>query len=233
MGCAPALRGFEKLPGGWMMVAMDRLSDDFETLSHRISSLPGSVFDDMLAKLEKFHAAGYVHGDLRDVNIMVSKSDEKRFMIMNFDWAGHKGEARYPDLVSHKGIKRPVDAQFRKEILADHDLFMLDYITRTRSNPGIAPTKACILVEMAVENEKRVGAHASFISIDLVLIIDNAMEESTVEKWVKQRPSSLLQALRSTFPSSQNLAPKRSLSLTLGQAILECVPSRISILRLG
>ncbi|KAG8217923.1 hypothetical protein J3R82DRAFT_6089 [Butyriboletus roseoflavus] len=119
-------------PGGWMMVVMDKLSNDFETLHYRLSSLPGSVFGDMLAKLKEFHAAGYVHGDLRDVNIMVSKSDKKRFMIMHFDWAGKRGEARYPDLVDHKGTKRPAGARFRKEILAHHDLFMLEYINRAR-----------------------------------------------------------------------------------------------------
>lgn len=46
-------------------------------------------------------------------------------------------------------------------------------------DPSIAPTKGT-LVEMAVENEKRVGACASLIPIDVVLISDNAMKESTV-----------------------------------------------------
>lgn len=47
-------------------------------------------------------------------------------------------------------------------------------------DPTVAPTKGT-LVEMAVENEKRVGKWASFYTINPVLISDNEMKESTAE----------------------------------------------------
>lgn len=92
-------------------------------------------------------------------------------------------------------------------------------------DPNIAPTKST-LVEMAVENEKRVGTPCSSSSIfDSMLISNYTIKVSTVEgpyyvvlfpvyanihavlhsEWIKPRPSCRLQALPSTFPSSLNL----------------------------
>ncbi|KAH7918659.1 hypothetical protein BV22DRAFT_1024235 [Leucogyrophana mollusca] len=133
LGCAPALRGFKKMAGGWSMVVMDRLPDELETLSARNKPLPSSVFADISAKLELFHKAGFVHGDIRDTNIMLSKSDETRFMIVDFEWAGRTGEARYPSCVNYIDIKRPPEARDGKEILADHDIAMLRWIPRLKS----------------------------------------------------------------------------------------------------
>ncbi|KAH0828842.1 hypothetical protein J3R83DRAFT_3312 [Lanmaoa asiatica] len=48
----------------------------------------------MEEKLKAFHHAGFVHGDIRDVNIVVSKTDVTRFMFVDFDWSGRKGEVR-------------------------------------------------------------------------------------------------------------------------------------------
>ncbi|EGO23318.1 hypothetical protein SERLADRAFT_391072 [Serpula lacrymans var. lacrymans S7.9] len=125
LGCAPALRGFEKIAGGWFMVVMDMLPADFEMLSARTGRLPLSVFTDISAKLESLHEAGYVHGDIRDTNIMVSKTNKTQFMIVDFDWAGSIEEARYPAGVNHIDISRPLEARDGKKILKDHDIFML------------------------------------------------------------------------------------------------------------
>ena len=47
-------------------------------------------------------------------------------------------------------------------------------------DPSIAPTKGT-LVEMAVENEKRVGTCPSSIPVDSVLIFNNIIKGSTAE----------------------------------------------------
>lgn len=47
-------------------------------------------------------------------------------------------------------------------------------------DPSVALTKGT-LVEMAVENEKRVGTCASSIPVDIVLIFDNTIKGSTAE----------------------------------------------------
>lgn len=130
LGCAPALRGFEEIAGGWFMVVMDMLPVDFQMLNARRKPFPSSVFADIAAKLRLFHEAGYVHGDIRDANTMVSKSDETRFMIIDFDWAGRTKEARYPIRVNYTDIVRPPGARDGKEILPEHDLEMLDHMAR-------------------------------------------------------------------------------------------------------
>ncbi|KAH7917447.1 hypothetical protein BV22DRAFT_1026316, partial [Leucogyrophana mollusca] len=128
LGCAPVLRGFQKMAGGWSMVVMDRLPDEFETLSARNKPLPSSVFADISAKLELFHKAGFVHGDIRDTDIMLSGLGETRFTIVDFDWARRAREARYPPRVKHIDIKRPPEARDGKEILTDHGMAMLGWI---------------------------------------------------------------------------------------------------------
>ncbi|KAH7907994.1 hypothetical protein BJ138DRAFT_1103866 [Hygrophoropsis aurantiaca] len=88
MECAAQLRGFEGLPG-------DSLSNcDVDFCSSDISLPLINAIND---KLVKMHEAGYVHGDVRDANIMVSKNDEDEacFMLINFSGAGKIGEARY------------------------------------------------------------------------------------------------------------------------------------------
>ncbi|KAG6331143.1 hypothetical protein ID866_7942 [Astraeus odoratus] len=134
LGCAPALRGLEELDGVWYMVIMDMLSG-FELLSYWPARLSSRVFEVMLEKLKEFHDAGFVHGDIRDANIMVSRTDEMRFMFIDFDWAGRVDEVRYPLNVNYTDIVRPAGARGGRNILAEHDLFMLEDIARSKSQP--------------------------------------------------------------------------------------------------
>ncbi|KAI6010235.1 hypothetical protein EDC04DRAFT_809040 [Pisolithus marmoratus] len=124
-GCAPALRGFEKIPGGWFMVVMDDLSNDYETLANM--SVPVPTKSLIRAKLAGFHKAGFVHGDIRDTNIMVSKSDNTQFRIIDFDWAGIAGEVKYPAFLNPE-VRRPEGATDGEFILAEHDDAMLNDI---------------------------------------------------------------------------------------------------------
>jgi len=51
------------------------------------------------------------------------------FMLLDFDWAGPIGEARYPmNLNRSEGIWRPAGARDGTLILADHDIEMLQRI---------------------------------------------------------------------------------------------------------
>jgi len=57
MGFAPQLRGFERLPGGWFMVVMDKLGDEYKAFDFLQNNPPG-----MREPLEKcligLHQAG-------------------------------------------------------------------------------------------------------------------------------------------------------------------------------
>ncbi|KAI6030345.1 hypothetical protein EDC04DRAFT_2880451 [Pisolithus marmoratus] len=123
VGCAPALRGFEKIPGGWFMIVMDVLSNDYETLENQQVSVPTKSL--IRTKLAEFHKEGFVHGDIRDTNIMVSKSDNTQFRIIDFDWAGIAGEVKYPAFLNPE-VWRPEGASDGKPILAEHDDAMLN-----------------------------------------------------------------------------------------------------------
>ncbi|KAF9235048.1 hypothetical protein BU15DRAFT_51885 [Melanogaster broomeanus] len=127
LGCAPILRGFEAIPGGWFMVVMDRLSGEYVELHKIIATAP--PLDSIRKALARLHQKGYVHGDIRTTNIMMSRSDPKIFMLVDFDWAGKIGEVLYPMNVN-RGPKlwRPESAVDGRPIMGDHDNAMLDDI---------------------------------------------------------------------------------------------------------
>ena len=93
-GHAPRLHGYGKLPGNIIRIAMDPVDN-----ATALDSKEGSLDDrknwaDQLTRLvESFHAAGYVHGDLRWPNILVA---DNRMMLIDFDWGGKEGEVFYP-----------------------------------------------------------------------------------------------------------------------------------------
>ncbi|KAG6379809.1 hypothetical protein JVT61DRAFT_10355 [Boletus reticuloceps] len=63
--CAPELQGLQVIPSRWIMVMSGALNLQF------------------------------VHGDIWDVNVMVSENNE--FMFVNLNWSGRVGKAWYPD----------------------------------------------------------------------------------------------------------------------------------------
>jgi hypothetical protein len=85
---APALRGFESLPGGWYMVVMDVVGNDYKHICD--SALAAK---EIFGKVESLHQAGYVHGDLRSTNLVVRTDGRPGFMLLE---AGKIEEVRYP-----------------------------------------------------------------------------------------------------------------------------------------
>lgn len=94
LGMAPKLlyysaeeKGFEKV-GGLDMVVMEFLEEE-----------PGGTWNktrwDQIKKgLEVLHETGFVFGDLRKNNILLLANN--RTMLIDFDWSGKAGKARYP-----------------------------------------------------------------------------------------------------------------------------------------
>jgi hypothetical protein len=126
LGAAPSLRGYEILPGGWIMVIMDFLDQEsYEpmTTSHH------SYFPAIHSIVENFHQAGFVHGDLRSSNILVrSEEGPNPIALLDFDWSGKAGEACYPFKINRKSVRRPDAVRGGQLILADHDKAMLDLL---------------------------------------------------------------------------------------------------------
>ena len=55
--------------------------------------------------LKYLHSFGLCHGDFRPSNILVCKDNSIR--IIDFDWAGEAGVAKYPSFMNHSEIKWP------------------------------------------------------------------------------------------------------------------------------
>ncbi|KAF9219664.1 hypothetical protein BS17DRAFT_855176 [Gyrodon lividus] len=125
MGCAPALLGFESIPGGWFMVVMRALASDYACLDSFQAS------DDCLGRIKdqliQLHGDGFVHGNIRSTNIITLK-DEMKFMILDFDWAGKISKTRYPMNINTTEIYQPEGVVDGALILAGHDIAMLDFI---------------------------------------------------------------------------------------------------------
>lgn len=94
------------------MVVMDLLGDDYDLLSDVGDRAP--FCKKLKTETVELHQRGFVHGDIRPTNIMVKKSGESGIMLLDFDWAGAIGEARYPMNVNMQDIQRPEGA-------VDHD----------------------------------------------------------------------------------------------------------------
>ncbi|KAF8646503.1 hypothetical protein AX16_007180 [Volvariella volvacea WC 439] len=88
--------------------------------------------DALTTFVRALHSKGFVHGDLRNVNVFVRDDDDTGtstdFQLLDFDWAGRVGEVRYPINLNRKTVRRPDGAQDGKEITAEHDLQMLEYM---------------------------------------------------------------------------------------------------------
>ena len=86
MGIAPNLRGFGDIGAGWKMVIMDALDQEYKHFDEDI--LPTDTRELIEKRLVELHQAGFVHGDVRDANIIVRKDNNSGFMVIDFDWSG-------------------------------------------------------------------------------------------------------------------------------------------------
>ncbi|GJJ11078.1 hypothetical protein Clacol_005309 [Clathrus columnatus] len=134
---APRLYGVEKLPGGWMMIIMERMDETWTCLLDlkKQRNKENKALDDnekttiekeVSLCLELLHGATMVHGDIRDTNILVKKDDLSQVRVIDFDWADKEGVARYPKFVNvDPDIGRPKEVEAFGVIKADHDNHMV------------------------------------------------------------------------------------------------------------
>lgn len=111
----------EKIDRGYMDYCDFRRSENFTPV--RASLLR----DGIKATLRQLHDKGLVHGDVRDVNVLVARSGEPKFMLVDFDWAGRMGEVRYPmNVYSGEDLQRPEGAYDGEFITPKYDIQMTD-----------------------------------------------------------------------------------------------------------
>ncbi|PVF93946.1 hypothetical protein CPB86DRAFT_714369, partial [Serendipita vermifera] len=130
---APTLYGFEQLLGGWYMVVMEYLDPQIYRVLESSSDNNPVMIGEINRIVRALHEGGYVHGDIRDVNMMTRRQWEstagaKNVVLLDFDWAGWDGTVTYPINVNRTSIKRHLDAEDGRPIKKDHDAFMVDRI---------------------------------------------------------------------------------------------------------
>jgi tRNA A-37 threonylcarbamoyl transferase component Bud32 len=75
---------------------------------------------------KKMHDKGFVHGGLRNSNVLCRKTDsELKFLFIDWDWAGKARDTiKYP-ATTNTDIHRHRDAKPSSPILQAHDEYML------------------------------------------------------------------------------------------------------------
>ena len=116
-GLAPQLKYTQVLPGNWHVVIMEKVTGVL---------LPASEQVNMALKdaVDKIHAQGYVHGDLRAQNILVV---DDSIRILDFDWAGKEGEVRYPQELN-TSCNWHSDVKPGGLIAKEHDVYQINTI---------------------------------------------------------------------------------------------------------
>ena len=114
------------------MIIMDYVADEYEELYDALPRLSNEerqkIKQKLAEKVSSFHDAGFVHGDIRNTNVMVKK-DGEGFYLIDFDWAGEYPDAKYPMHINRETITRPDGATDGEIITKEHDMTMIDGLT--------------------------------------------------------------------------------------------------------
>ena len=113
-GHAPELMAFERLPGGWIGIAMKYFPSAERILESKNLARYGETWLKQINHIvTAFHGQGYVHGDLRPPNFIVNG---ETLLLVDFDWGGKEMEATFPDAQLHPIIRTNRDErQITKE----------------------------------------------------------------------------------------------------------------------
>ena len=123
-GFAPKLYYCEKVEsvGTWVVV-----TDFVASVSVHVSS----VTEPLRKAVKTLHDKGFVFGDLREPNVLVTEEGEVQ--LIDFDWAGHAGEARYPyDIAITSDHGWHADVRPGGLIAREHDEHMFKRLTEER-----------------------------------------------------------------------------------------------------
>lgn len=136
VGLAPVLHYASEVVGGLTMVVMDLVDGRDAYHEFRFREVPETVLTDMKRALGRLHGAQLVYGDMRRPNILVVKrksqdghGDEWRGLLVDFDWCGRNGEAKYPPTLNTGGeVKWAKGVEPAGQMTPKHDLDMLQMI---------------------------------------------------------------------------------------------------------
>lgn len=129
-GMAPKLYHCEQLAWGWLAIVMEDIGgDNLHELANR-KDVPPDIIQAVRAAVQRLHDSDFVFGDLRPPNVVVRRvaqedgSTQWHGSLVDFDWAGKAGEAKYPVNINTEieWAEGVCAAEFIKK---EHDLEML------------------------------------------------------------------------------------------------------------
>ncbi|KAI0000814.1 hypothetical protein BJV74DRAFT_882649 [Russula compacta] len=119
--------------GNLFMVVMERVKGK-NMKAHELREEPfkATVFDDITEALKLLQERDFVHGDLRAVNVMIDA--EVKAKLIDFDWAGKSGTARYPVTINKDSLRNEwhPDVEAGGLMETDHDTFVLDSVLKRK-----------------------------------------------------------------------------------------------------
>ena len=131
-GVAPTLLGFQSLQAGWYMAVMEYLDPQTYRVLEPEDGSNYTLIHEINRVVTVLHDGGFVHGDIRDVNVMKrhqwSTEGARNVFLLDFDWAGPLGVPKYPSNVNLQTVKRPEGVRGGSLITQEHDLAMVHYI---------------------------------------------------------------------------------------------------------
>ena len=101
---SPMVHYFDQISGGYFMLVMDYVEGS--TLDQCIEyfrdnrSFATTFFEDITKAITLLHNSDYVFADLRPPNIIVTKDNCNRAVLVDFDWCGESGHTRYPFMMN-------------------------------------------------------------------------------------------------------------------------------------
>ena len=127
---APKLFNISEIECGWKVIEMEYIQG--KTLHECQQSLSTTQKQNirrcLISTVQDMATSNFVHGDLRRPNIMIRNEDisspSPTTIIIDFDWAGTQGQAKYPSSLNTK-VAWPVGTTPRAVIMCDHDREMI------------------------------------------------------------------------------------------------------------
>jgi hypothetical protein len=129
---APKLRRCVRISKEWTAIIMDRSTYEVLFGMPLSSENKEKVRSKVRRVVQLLHEGGFAHGDIRDTNILIDRgsleSEDVGIHLVDFDWAGRIGEAKYPINVNKSSVSRPDDVEGGRLITQEHDLEMVNLL---------------------------------------------------------------------------------------------------------